>query len=281
MVNRALNSLDLCKNNLGEASETIAQAVLQHPTMEVFCKIPMKKMREDSLTELDLSRKRIRMHGAMVIAPLLQFSRALKSANLGGNGIGDEGTAALSDALKTNSTLEILELRSNKVGAAGAQSLADMLQVNRALKSADLVYNDIGDEGTAALSEALKSNSTLEELKLVNNEIGAAGAQSLAGMLQVNRALTTLDLASNDIGVPDGWSIERDCDGFFEHYKHTDGRTQEERPQGTNSGIVALAGSLKVNRSLTSVDLRYNDIPEEAKQQLRDSVGDKSITLRL
>ena len=137
--------------------------------------------------------------GAQSVASVLQFNRALKSANLGGNGIGDEGTAALSDALKTNSTLETLELLVNKIGAAGAQSLAGMLQFNRALMSVILDQNSIGDRGAAALSEALKSNSTLANLELRNNKIGSAGAQSLAEMLQVNRALNSVDLRFNQI----------------------------------------------------------------------------------
>ena len=99
--------------------------------------------------------------------------------------------------------------------------------------------------------------------------------------IRVNRALTTLDLRFNDIGVPDGWSIERSKYGDFEHYKHTDGRTQKELPQGTSSGVVALAESLKVNRALNSVDLSYNDIPDEGKQQLRNAVKGKKITLEL
>ena len=92
------------------------------------------------------------------------INRALKSANLGGNGIGDEGTAALSDALKTNSTLETLELWTNKIGAAGAQSLADMLQVNRALNSVDLRYNSIPDEGKQQLRDAVKGKNTTLQL---------------------------------------------------------------------------------------------------------------------
>ena len=68
--------------------------------MEVFCNIPMKKMREDSLTELDLSRKRIGAHGAMVIAPLLEFSRSLNSVDLRGNEIPDAGKQQLRDAVK-------------------------------------------------------------------------------------------------------------------------------------------------------------------------------------
>ena len=98
-VNRALNSLDLCWNNLGEGSETIAQAVLQHPAMEIFCKIPMKKMREDSLTELDLSGQGIGAHGVMVMAPLLEFSRALTSLDISNNEIGAGGAKAIAAAL--------------------------------------------------------------------------------------------------------------------------------------------------------------------------------------
>ena len=158
-INRALNALDLSHNNLGEASETIAQAVLQHPTMEVFCNIPMKKMREDSLAELDLRGKGIGAHGAMVIAPLLEFSRALKSANLAKNDIGDAGAAALSEALKSNSTLESLVLIGNNIGSAGAQSLAGMLQVNKALNSVDLRLNGIPDEGKQQLRDAVKGKN--------------------------------------------------------------------------------------------------------------------------
>ena len=60
----------------------------------------------------------------------------------------------------------------------------------------------------------------------------------------------------------------------------------DDRPGGGDfeadlSGIQALAGALKVNRSLNSVDLRSNSIPDEGKQQLRDAVKDKNITLQL
>ena len=83
------------------------------------------------------------------------INRALISANLGSNSIGDEGTAALSEALKSNSTLKQLELWGNKIGAAGAQSLADMLQFNRALTSLVLMHNGIGAGGAKAIAAAL------------------------------------------------------------------------------------------------------------------------------
>ena len=50
------------------------------------------------------------------------------------------------------------------------------------------------------------------------------------------------------------------------------------------SGVVAieaLAEALKFNRALNSVDLSFNQIPDEGKQQLRDAVKGKNTTLQL
>ena len=157
---------------------------------------------------------------------------------------------------------------------------------NRALISANLDYNNIGDEGTAALSHALKTNSTLEILELRSNGVGAAGAQSLANMLQFNGALKSLDLSSNKIcSVSRGGGWTHDPHAYWK-YVHTDGRKTDDRPDGVEfevdlSGIQALAGALKVNRSLKSVDLKSNDIPDKGKQRLRAAAAGKSITLQL
>ena len=49
------------------------------------------------------------------------------SANLGNNGIGAEGTAALSGALRQQSALRHLNLEINSLGDAGAEQLANWL----------------------------------------------------------------------------------------------------------------------------------------------------------
>ena len=133
-----------------------------------------------------------------------------------------------------------------------------------AVASLDLRGLELNHEHAADLSKALKSNSTLEELKLWGNEIGAAGAQSLANMLQFNRALTSLGLSSNSIVVSRGGGWTHDPNAYWK-YVHTDGRKTDDRPDGVDfeadlSGIQALAGALKVNRALTSVNLLRNDL---------------------
>ena len=87
------------------------------------------------------------------------INRALKSANLGENNIGDEGAIAISAALEHNTTLTQIDLNGYysdvKIGAAGAQAIAKMLVVNRALTSLNLRFNEIGAGGAKAIADSL------------------------------------------------------------------------------------------------------------------------------
>ena len=67
--------------------------------MEVFCEIPMKELRAESLTELDMKKKQIGAHGAIVLAELLKVSSPLTNLNLQSNKIGNKGTKALAVVL--------------------------------------------------------------------------------------------------------------------------------------------------------------------------------------
>merc|ERR1711990_1312181 len=97
---------------------------------------------------------------------MLQFNRALISANLDYNDIGDEGAIAISAALESNTTLEDLSLKSYSSGAkitvVGAQAIAKMLVVNRALNSINLLKNNIGVGGANAISHACGESNTLQ-----------------------------------------------------------------------------------------------------------------------
>ena len=87
------------------------------------------------------------------------INRALKSANLAENDVGDEGAVAISAALENNNTLTELNLAAKwggvKISATGAQAIAKMLAVNRALTSLDLGYNGVGAGGAQAIADAL------------------------------------------------------------------------------------------------------------------------------
>ena len=72
--NGSLTSLDCCSNSItGDAAQQLAEAVLRHPTLKTFCRIPLNELRADKLTTLDLGKNaNIGVPGALVLAELLR-----------------------------------------------------------------------------------------------------------------------------------------------------------------------------------------------------------------
>ena len=69
----SLTDLNVCRNNItGDGAQQLASAVLGKQTLECFCEIPLKELRADSLTELDLQHKGVGAPGALVLAELLR-----------------------------------------------------------------------------------------------------------------------------------------------------------------------------------------------------------------
>ena len=95
-------------------------------------------------------------------------------------------------------------------------------------------------------------NRALKCANLAENEIGDEGAIAICAALESNTSLTRLDLRGRVSGTMIG-----------------------------TAGAQAIAKMLVVNRSLNSVDLTWNDIPDKGKQLLRGAVGDRNITLQL
>ena len=68
-------------NNItGDAAVTLADVVLGHATLSIFCDIPLTSLRENSVEELDLNNKGIGVPGAIVLSKLLLSNSSLKSA---------------------------------------------------------------------------------------------------------------------------------------------------------------------------------------------------------
>ena len=78
-----LFTLFLCSHSVnnnaieGDTAQELAKAVLAHGSLTDFGGIPMASLRENSLTELDLSGKDIGLPGAFVLAELLPAASAL------------------------------------------------------------------------------------------------------------------------------------------------------------------------------------------------------------
>ena len=82
-VTGSLTSLSTAYNNIsGDGAQQLAAAVLAKPTLSVFSGIPLKELRTDSLTSLDIQGKGLGVPEAMVLADLLQsVSASLNSVH--------------------------------------------------------------------------------------------------------------------------------------------------------------------------------------------------------
>jgi hypothetical protein len=71
----------VCKNSItGDAAKTLADVVLGHAILTIFCDIPLTSLRENSIEELDLSGKGFGVPGFIVLSKLLLSNTSLKSA---------------------------------------------------------------------------------------------------------------------------------------------------------------------------------------------------------
>ena len=110
-VTGVLTSLDVRSNNIaGDGAVQLSAAVLCNLKIEIFNKIPIKEMRANSLTKLDLKGKLCGVVGGMVVAGLLPVMGSLTSINLSGNSLTNygrdmTGITELAAALRVNSAL--------------------------------------------------------------------------------------------------------------------------------------------------------------------------------
>ena len=124
-VNGGLTRVDVRHNAFaGDGAAQLSAAVLGNLKIEMFNEIPIKEMRANSLTELDLNGKGVGVEGGMVVAGLIPVMGGLTSLDLSNNAlcgvvqdpfgrISDtytaEGLSAIMDSLRVNGALTKIE----------------------------------------------------------------------------------------------------------------------------------------------------------------------------
>ena len=259
-ANGALTRVDVRRNNIaGDGAVQLAAAVLCNLKIEMFNEIPIKEMRANSLTKLDLKRKDVGDEGGMVVAGLIPVMGALTKMSLADNNLGEEGTKAICEALEQNKTLKELDISE---GTAGAKHVANMLCVNVALTKLSLAQNKLEEAGTKSICKALEQNTTLKELDISgdhcgSNTGGSAGAKHVAKMVRVNGALTKLSLAQNKLEEVGTKAI---CEALEQNttLKELDISGGYKGNIGGSAGAKHVAKMLGVNGGLTSINLSEN-----------------------
>lgn len=127
-----------------------------------------------SLVCLDLFETGCGDGGAARVASFLRTpgGQRLRLLNLGWNGIGTDGAAALSSALESHTSLETLLLNFNTgIGRKGALALAEALKAPGCpLVTLDLRWASLGDDGIATIAEAVVAGRAIRDVLLGGND---------------------------------------------------------------------------------------------------------------
>jgi Ran GTPase-activating protein (RanGAP) involved in mRNA processing and transport len=282
----AKDALSSCISGEGEPPLELTIAAVACAGSGIVCGIPVQQMREDGVTELDLSNRGLQVAAAMLVVAylipamlvvlkncnLLKNSLDIKSATMLAKIAAEKGimlsgmtrdqrlavftnqnlrhadAIIIASDLKFMAVLTNLELGLNNIGDDGAKAIAEALKVNAALTKLLLGYNNIGVDGAKAIAEVLKVNVVLTILHLDNNNIGAEGAKAIAEALKVNAVVTTLFLGDNNIGV---------------------------------EGAIAIAEALKVNAVVTTLDLGSNSIGVEGAKAIAEALKVTAVVTTL
>ena len=131
------------------------------------------------------------------ILPILH-NNPIEDLGIGGNNLGDNGTAKLANAILTGRLLQ-LGLEHNNITEEAADDIAAILSHNTNLTVLNLSGNNLHSEGVKKVAESLQNTSTLIELYLSDNEITKEAADNIAAVLTHNENLQILCLNENDL----------------------------------------------------------------------------------
>jgi hypothetical protein len=279
----AKDALNSCISGEGEPPLRLTIAAVACAGSGVICGIPVQQLREDSVTELNLSNRGLQVPAAMLVAYLIPATSVLKNCNLLKNRFDVELAKKLAK-MGMEKGIMLSGMTCDQTAATfSGQSLepADAILIASDLKFMVVVttlylqVNGIGDEGAIAIAEALKVNAVLTTLSLFNglskNEIGPKGAKAIAEALKVNAVLTSVDLGFNSIGDDGAKAI---AEALKVNAVLTELRLYSNKI-GDDSA-KAIAEALKVNAVLTKLLLGHNNIGDAGEKAVRDVVKGRS-----
>ena len=151
------------------------------------------------------------------------------------------------ELVKDNAISSSLRINVNSISA---RSLAKAMWVNDTITCLDLSSNDLNDHSGTYLARILKRNNTLKKLELDNNNLGPKSCQAFGDSLASNTSIVYLSLDSNPIVT------DHDL-----------------------NGLKSLTEALKVNRTLTSLNLWRTGIKENGGKILAAALEENPTIL--
>ena len=110
---------------------------------DVLCAVPVKELKENSITEVDLAGQSLGVEGALVLAEYIKHNNSVITLDISNNQL-----VCWSDSSK-------------RWNNAGIDALGKALAMNRALCSVAISDNNIGNLSVKAIAAALTVNNTI------------------------------------------------------------------------------------------------------------------------
>ncbi|KAF9925410.1 hypothetical protein FBU30_004793 [Linnemannia zychae] len=181
-----------------------------------------------------------RVFPGIVNPELLKRTRGIESLDVSDNDL-RQGADYIAQILRRNMSLKSLILANNNLDSARLVILADALKLNIGLEALDLSNNRVcgpAATGMNALTQKLVYNKTLTKLSLSNTGLQSEGAIILAEFLPETRSLVQLDLTGNEMV--------------------------------DIAGVMALSVSIRMNKSITCLDMNVPPNDAEFARLSRD-----------
>ncbi|CAM9880866.1 unnamed protein product [Ectocarpus sp. 4 AP-2014] len=237
--------------------------LLAHPDMRAVCEVLQNLTMLDvtySVNSIGMKYERMlfgmKISDANCLAKAIQGTQTMASLVLQGNLIDDDLMRMLMTGLIRNSTITYLDVSHNKITNHGARLLSKLLGENSVLTTLNLADNQIHAEGGRYIGRALRGNTSLVTLNLRLNRLTDEGGRMLIEGLHDNPTLACLNLSAN--------SIAREACSSLSMVLRKPGKVLATLDLSCNElqddDIRLLCVALERNSSLTSIDLRMNDV---------------------
>jgi Ran GTPase-activating protein (RanGAP) involved in mRNA processing and transport len=302
-----LVSLSTAHNTIsGDGAQQLAAAVLAKPAFENFSGIPLKELRANGLTTLDLSSKGLGLPEAIVLADLVRCaSGSLISLDVRGNGINGDGADQLAAAVLESKSMEefslipVTGLRANEVtelklsfkglGPAEAHVIGSLLTSKSSLTSISLKGNELGSEGWCTVFDALRDNpqNKIKKWDLNGQGINPTVAKSLAGYVAVSGSLVSLSLGSNPLGDEGAIAVVRALKeskvsklASLDLSGSPTGGGKKIGPQGAKelAEYISANGVVANGSSLTHLDVNYNALGDKGATAIGSALKESKVS---
>ena len=117
--NKIVTQVDVRSNNLDENIGQIFIPIIEKPHFESFSGIPVKKIRDNAITEIDVKGvegRKLEACGGVILAHCLKSNSSVTVVEVSNCGMGTAGAKAFGDVLRVNKTLQRLNVSNNSFG---------------------------------------------------------------------------------------------------------------------------------------------------------------------